>query len=91
MFVWMCLHDFSSECSLPISLMGLIFNVHILKICVNFNWRFQLDTFGNLSQFLYILSDLKCYRSTFPSFTNHLGDAKPKEQPKKSSKENLFF
>jgi hypothetical protein len=43
------------------------------------------------SQFFSILSDLKCYRSTFSSFTNHLSNAKPKDhQPKKHSKENKF-
>jgi hypothetical protein len=43
---------------------------------------------ADLSQFLCILSDLKHYRNAFSSFTNHLGNAKPKEQPKKWSKEN---
>jgi hypothetical protein len=30
------------------------------------------------------------YRSAFSSFTNHLGNAKPKEQPEKHGKENRF-
>jgi hypothetical protein len=32
----------------------------------------SLITLANLSQFFSILSDLKSYRSTFSSFTNHL-------------------
>jgi len=48
-------------------------------------------TLANLSQFFSILSDLKCYRSAFSSFRNHLSNAKSKEQPKKSSKEFFFF
>jgi hypothetical protein len=46
---------------------------------------------ADLSQIFSILSDLKCYRSTFSSSTNHLWNAKPKEQAKKSRKENMFF
>ncbi len=46
---------------------------------------------ADLSQFFSILSDLECYRTTFSSFTNHLGNAKSKDQSKKSSKENTFF
>jgi len=45
----------------------------------------------NLSQFFSILNDLKCYRSAFLSFTNHLGNAKPKEKPKKTLKKICFF
>jgi hypothetical protein len=48
------------------------------------------DTLADLSQFFLILSDLKCYRSAFSSSTNHLWNAKPKDQPKKSNKENTF-
>jgi hypothetical protein len=44
----------------------------------------------DLSQFFSISSDLKSYRSAFPGFTNHLGTAKPKEQPEKHSKEIRF-
>jgi hypothetical protein len=35
---------------------------------------------------IYILRDLKCYRSAFSSFTNHLWNGEPRDQPKKSSK-----
>jgi hypothetical protein len=47
--------------------------------------------FADLSQSFSILSDLKCYTSAFSSFTNSLSNAKPKEQPEKSSKKNMFF
>ncbi len=46
------------------------------------------NTLADLSQFFSILSDLKCYRSAFSSSTNHLSNAKHKDQPKKSRKEN---
>jgi hypothetical protein len=45
----------------------------------------------DLSQFFSILSDLKCYRSAFSSSTNHLSNAKHRDQPKKSSKEKTVF
>jgi hypothetical protein len=38
-----------------------------------------LNTLADLSQFFSILSDLKCYRSTFSSFTNNLRNAKFRE------------
>jgi hypothetical protein len=38
------------------------------------------NTLPDLSQFFSILTDLKCYRSAFSSSTNHLWNAKPKEQ-----------
>ncbi len=44
----------------------------------------------DLSQFFSILSDLECYRSSFWSFTSHLSNARPKEQPKKSNKKKRF-
>jgi hypothetical protein len=47
-------------------------------------------TLANLSQFFFILSDLKCYRNAFSSSTNHFGNAKPKEQLKKAIKKNDF-
>ncbi len=49
------------------------------------------NTLANLSQFFSILSYLKCYRNAFSSSTYVVGNAKPKEQPKKSSKENTVF
>jgi hypothetical protein len=49
------------------------------------------NTLVDLSQFFSILNELKCYRNTFSSFTNHLGNAKPRDQPKKSYKEILFY
>jgi len=47
-------------------------------------WQIFLNSF-------FILSNLKCYRGTFSSSTNHLGNAKPRNQPQKSCKENMFF
>ncbi len=78
----------------------------IVSVCVKFSYPWQINwpstnclplaigrtlwqIFLNSSSF--ILSDLKCYRSAFSSFTNHLWNAKPKDQPKKSSKENMLF
>jgi len=49
------------------------------------------EHFDKKFHFFSILSDLKCYRSTFSSFTNHLWNAKPNNQSKKSSKESTFF
>ncbi len=46
---------------------------------------------ADLSQFFFILSDLKCYRSAFSSSANHLSIAEHEGQPKKSTKENMFF
>jgi hypothetical protein len=40
---------------------------------------------------LCIFSDLKCYRSTFSSSTNHLWNAKPNDQTKKVVKKIRFF
>jgi len=45
---------------------------------------------ADVFQFFSLLSDLKCYRSAFSSFTNHFWNAKPKDQPTTSSKENTF-
>jgi hypothetical protein len=42
MFTWMCLNNFSSECSFLISLMGLIVNVHI---CFTFGF-ISIGEFG---------------------------------------------
>ncbi len=49
------------------------------------------EHFDKKFQFFSILNDLKCYRSTFSSFINHLWNAKPNNQSKKSSKESTFF
>jgi hypothetical protein len=51
----------------------------------------MIKDFGKSFSILPHLSDLKCYKSTFSSFTNHLWNVKPKDQPKKSCKENMFF
>ncbi len=49
------------------------------------------NALADLFQFFSILSDLKYYRSAFSSFTNHFSNAKPKDQPTRSSKENTIF
>jgi hypothetical protein len=38
-----------------------------------------------------ILSDLKCYKSTFSRSTSHLWTTKPKEQAKRAVKKICFF
>ncbi len=49
------------------------------------------NTLAYLSQFFSIWSDFKMLKERLVKVTNHLRHAKPKEQPKMSSKENKFF
>jgi hypothetical protein len=43
------------------------------------------EHFGRFFQFFSILSDLKCNRSAFSSFTNHLGTLTTTEQHTRNS------
>jgi len=60
-------------------------------IHLSLNTSLSPNIYGRSFSNFSILTDLKCFRSTFSSSTNHLWNAKPKELAKKSSKENMFF
>jgi hypothetical protein len=50
-----------------------------------------IEHFGTSFSILLLLNDLKCYKSTFSSSTNHLPNAKPKERQKRAVKKISFF
>jgi len=72
-------HHYFAGDSLKIVRISKIRRIDKIRLSPNIN--LSLNTLADLSQIFSILSDLKCYRSAFSSSTNHLGNAKPKEQP----------
>jgi hypothetical protein len=51
----------------------------------------SFDTLTDLSQFFFILSDLKCYRRAFSSFTNILEMQSQRSSEKPAVKKVRFF
>jgi hypothetical protein len=83
----------SSAAWLPMLLLNFLHTYPFTQIKIganigpSLNISLSPNTLANLSQFFSILSNLKCFSSAFSSFRNHLSNAKPKERPKKISKE----